>query len=110
MRLSQFVLGFLVIAALALSLLKYRQRRIRLIEFLFWAGLWLLALIAVALPDTTAFVARILGIGRGVDVVIYLSIVLSFYLIFRLFERIDRIEHEITTIVRHLALSEKNPS
>jgi hypothetical protein len=108
MRLSQLVLGMLVGTAFGLSCLKYRQRRIKLTEFLCWSAIWLLAAIAVILPDTTTFIARILDIGRGVDVIIYLSIVLSFYLIFCVYEKIDRLEREITKIVRHLALSERH--
>ena len=107
MRPIQLLLDFFILAALCSSFLKYRQKKIKAVELGFWALLWLAAFLLVSLPDTTAFLARILGIGRGVDLVIYVSGVLTFYLLFRLYEKIDRIEREITEIVRHVALSEE---
>lgn len=106
---SQFVLGALVLAALALTAYRYHRRQMRVLDMLFWASLWTVALVAIVFQDTSAFIAHLLGIGRGVDAVIYLSIVLIFYLIFRLFMRFNQLDNQITTIVRHLALSEREP-
>jgi hypothetical protein len=41
-----------------------------------------------------------------VDVVIYLSVPLGFYLVFRVYEKMDRLDHDLTKIVRYLALRE----
>jgi small membrane protein len=106
---SQFVLGAIVLTALALTAYRYHRRQMKVLDMLFWASLWMVALVAIAFPDMTVFVARLFGIGRGVDAAIYLSIVLVFYLIFRLFMRLGQLDNQITAIVRHLALTEREP-
>lgn len=69
----------------------------------------MLALAGVLEPGLTSYVARRLGIGRGTDVVLYLSIALLFYLIFRLSIALEEIRREITELVRKIALKdEKN--
>jgi len=108
MKPIQIVLDLLVLLALTVTVLKYKQRRIKPLEALLWTYIWLTAVVLITLPDTAAVLARALGIGRGVDVVMYVSIMLGFYLVFRLYEKIDRLEHELTAIVRHLALSDKS--
>jgi hypothetical protein len=110
MRPSQIVLSFFILSAFVLTILKYRRGKIKLLELIFWSLLWLAAVVLIVLPDTMSFLADMLGIGRGVDAVIYLSVILSFYMIFRLYEKMDQIEREITEIVRHLALEEKDRS
>ena len=107
MRPSQILLGALVLGALVATIATYRRRRIRPVVTLLWSAIWLTALAAITVPDATAMLARALGIGRGVDVVIYLSVPLGFYLVFRLYEKIERLNRELTKVVRHLALRER---
>lgn len=72
--------------------------------FFFWAVVWLLALFAVVKPEITTAIANELGIGRGVDAVIYTSIVVLFYLNFRSNVLIENLRHEITKLTREIAL------
>jgi len=106
-RISQVVLGLIVAVACALTLVRYRAGRIRLVSFALWSSVWLAALVAVLVPETTSLVAGWLNIGRGADAVVYLGILLSFYLLFRIYEKLERVERDITAIVRHLALTER---
>ncbi len=62
------------------------------------------ALAGVLAPEFTSYVAQFVGIGRGADVVIYLSIALLFYLIFRISIAIEETRREITELVRKIAL------
>jgi hypothetical protein len=109
MRPSQILLDTLVLLALIATVGKYRERRIRLIEAVLWSSIWLTGLVLITVPDATTVLAHALGIGRGVDVVIYLSIPFGFYLVFRLYEKIDRLNRDLTKVVRHLALSDRTP-
>jgi len=63
----------------------------------------------VALPQATSWLAELVGVGRGVDVAIYLSVVILFYLTFRLFVRLEKIEHNITLLVREMELKDRRP-
>ena len=58
----------------------------------------------IIFPDATSFLAHLLGIGRGADLIIYTSLLISFYLIFRLYLALARLEQAITALVRAIAL------
>jgi hypothetical protein len=88
--------------------LRFRERRISLKEFIFWIIFWLAVLFVVLMPETTSLAANLVGVGRGSDLAVYLSIVLLFYLVFRIFVKLDNIESEITKIVRKEAKEEFN--
>ncbi len=76
-------------------------------EFVEWFLLWLVAAFLIIVPDTASYLAQLVGVGRGSDLVIYLSVVLAFYLLFKIFVRLERHERELTRIVRELALRNK---
>ena len=72
-----------------------------------WLFFWIIAIIAVWVPDFLTKIANILGIGRGADLVLYVSVVAVFYLIFKIYVRLEKIERNITKIVRKDSLEEK---
>ncbi|MBU1854341.1 MAG: DUF2304 domain-containing protein, partial [Nanoarchaeota archaeon] len=45
------------------------------------------------------------GIGRPIDVVIYASIIVLFYLIFRMYVKIESMEQNITKVVREVTIN-----
>ena len=104
MKPIQFFLLSLVLFAVARVIQKYRQRGIQLLEFLIWLLVWLGATFVIVFPDSTNVVAALLGIWRGADLVLYTSLLAIFYLIFRIHLALDRVEQEITEIIRALAL------
>lgn len=104
----QFVLGFFILFALSRVLLQLRNAKLTVGAFLFWSGIFVFALAGVLDPHLTTFVARFFGIGRGSDVVLYLSIALLFYLIFRLSIALEEIRREITELVRKISLEESS--
>lgn len=102
---AQIFLFTLAVLALIVVVRRYRQKKIGLLPFLLWLPLWGGVAVVILFPEITVTVAGVLGIGRGADLVIYLSIVLIFYLIFRVGVRMERMDREITQIVRSLALN-----
>ena len=50
--------------------------------------------------------SSILGIARGADLIVYVSVVLLFYLIFRLYVKMEKIEQDVTKVVRKIAIDE----
>jgi hypothetical protein len=107
MSLIQIVLLILIILAILYFWLRYKTRSIGLKPFLMMLVFWLVAGVLVVLPESTSRLADILGVGRGVDVVFYFSLLLIFYLIFKIFVRIEKIEQNITKIVSKIALEDK---
>ena len=97
------LLGF-ILFALTKVVQKYRQREIQILEFLLWILLWIGTASIITFPDSTSVLAALLGIGRGADLIIYSSLLVVLYLIFRIHLTLDHVEHEITEIVRTIAL------
>jgi hypothetical protein len=108
--LIQYLLIFLVLLMIVRVTRKWKQGLLGLRDLFFWVAFWIAAGIIVVLPEVTNFFARLFGIGRGADLVIYLSIVLIFYIIFQIMVRIEKIERNITKIVREMALGQENLS
>ena len=76
-----------------------------------WMALWIAAAAAIAFPDILVGIAHFLGIGRGADLVLYLSILFSFAAFFVTYLRFRRVDEQLTKIVRHLAIrdAQKGP-
>jgi small membrane protein len=83
---------------------KFKENNLKLSEFIGWLVIWLLVVIVFWLPQTASYFARLFGIGRGVDLAVYVAILMLFYLVFKLYLKIDNQRKEITKIVRQLAL------
>ncbi|PZR26209.1 MAG: DUF2304 domain-containing protein [Citrobacter freundii] len=65
------------------------------------------ALVFVLFPDLTSTLAHRLGVGRGADLVFYLSIVIFWFVILKLYARIRRLESTVTELIRKDALKEE---
>ncbi|MFA7315082.1 MAG: DUF2304 family protein [Candidatus Magasanikbacteria bacterium] len=70
----------------------------------FWIIFWLLLALVVFWPNSTQILAEYIGIGRGVDLVIYLSVACLFYLVFRMNLKIEGLKRDLTEVVRDKAL------
>lgn len=86
---------------------RYIRHDIRGRELVWWSLFWLAVGAAVATPQTTDVVARWVGVARGADLLVYISVLALFYIVFRLLIHIERIERDITILSRTVAL--RNP-
>jgi len=71
------------------------------------ASVWLLALLLILVPSATNRVAEILSIGRGADVILYLSVICFLLSFFYLLHAVESQREQITLLVRRIAL--QNP-
>jgi len=77
-------------------------------EFVFWLFFWLgSGLVVVFIKKMDNLVAELGFSSAGIDVLFYLSILLLFSLVFRLRIRQEKIDREITKIIREIAISNK---
>jgi hypothetical protein len=100
----------LIIIALMLARLYWQKQKnyIGANEFLFWLIFWLLAaLLIIGLKFIDRLVADLGFSGSGIEVLLYLSVAILFYFIFRLRLKMEKIEKDITKIVKHLTLKDK---
>ena len=73
---------------------------------LFWTLFWIVAVLAVLWPDSTTVLANYLGIGRGTDFVVYISLAVMFFVLFRLHVKIESIGRDVTRVVRKKSLDD----
>lgn len=102
----QIMLLVFVLFAASRAVLQFRGGTIRFGALTFWLLIWAVALVAIFYPEETTRLAKILGIGRGVDVVVYASIAILFYLVFRLHVYLENIRTEISRLIREVAIKE----
>ena len=93
-----------VLFAVSRVWLRRGEGAIGILATFFWTTLWLGIGFFVWWPAVSDFVARKFGIGRGVDALVYISVVTLFYGLFRLYVKLEFVEHEVTSLVRKLAL------
>ncbi len=95
-----------VLFAWSRAFLRFKDKAIRPREFIFWTIIWSGVVILTAFRTKLSFIADSFGINRPVDVIIYFSIVLLFYLLFRLYVKIDSLEQSMTKVVRETAIKQ----
>ncbi|PIT95168.1 DUF2304 domain-containing protein [Candidatus Falkowbacteria bacterium CG10_big_fil_rev_8_21_14_0_10_38_22] len=102
----QQIIALIIIAFFLARLLWQKQKKqIAVTEFIFWFLFWLLAASAIIFLKWLDKLVGSLGFsGSGIDTLLYLSIALLFYLIFKLRLKLSKIERDITKIIRHIAL------
>ncbi|KKS44442.1 MAG: hypothetical protein UV05_C0006G0006 [candidate division CPR1 bacterium GW2011_GWA2_42_17] len=100
-----FALLFIT-GALWLTNKQHKAGRMRGTIFFAWCALWLAGAVVVAVPDLASVVAFYLGIGRGVDLVLYGALALGSLFIFSLSARLYKIEKDLSHIVKALALKD----
>lgn len=105
--LIQLLLSLFILFAFIKVIGRFRAKELSLPALFFWLIFWLVVAVVVWQPDWSTQLANRLGVGRGADLVMYLSIALLFYLTFRQTVRLEKMEKNITKIVRELTL--RNP-
>ncbi len=107
MLIIQVVLtGFFFLAALKV-IGRWKKAELSFPPALAWVGFWVIAAIVVLNPNLTARLAERVGIGRGADLVVYSALALAFFVLFLLLVKIERLNRDLTKVVRKLALLEK---
>jgi small membrane protein len=73
------------------------------IVFLFF--LIIVAIVFVLRPELTNKLAHLVGVGRGADLVVYVSILIFWFVTLKLYARLRRVEKMLTDIVRKDAIN-----
>ncbi len=91
------------------TFLRFRKGDITSRELVIWLIFWFLVAVATLVPKKTDIVSQWLGVERGADLLVYLSIIVLFFLVFKIIVKLGKIDRDITEIVRNTALdNERN--
>ena len=96
--------GILIACFLMAAILASIAFRARLIYRLLAVVLFLAATVFIFFPDLTTVIARSLGVGRGTDLLLYVSLIAGIHIVLLLYRRTRELEHKMTELVRAAAI------
>ena len=85
----------------------YQKKKISFYDLVLWEIFWIFVGILVIAPALMSDIAKVFGIGRGVDAIIYVALFLLFYLVFKLSVKIEKVDQNVTQVVKEIALRKK---
>lgn len=103
----KFIIIIFILFVLWRTVLRFKKGDITSRELLIWLVFWVLVAAAAVNPKGTDVIAQWLGVERGADLLVYLSIIVLFFVAFRLIVKQEKIDRDITKIVRNTALKNK---
>jgi len=75
----QVLVVIIAILAILLVFNRFHRKKTSLQTFILWAVLWALLAIFTIIPESSDILANIVGIGRGLDLVLIFGIIGSYY-------------------------------
>lgn len=89
---------------------RWREHVFSYKELVFWTIVWGAAVVLIFTPGKTDFIARSLGVQRGSDAIFAFATVVLFYMVYRVYAKVDKLEKDLTKLVRNIAIrSSKKP-
>lgn len=101
---SQLFIASIVCIVLIRTFLVSRKNKLSGGFVLLWTLLWSSALLVLFNLDRLSQISSRIGIGRGVDLVVYLALILLFWIVFQLALAHKRLERQLTVAIREQAL------
>lgn len=108
MNLFQLISLFALIGFSVNQLLKLKNKPfLKILYGLRWFYVVVIAFVVIADPNISQPIAHVLGIARGADFIIYVSILWLLYKIYSQSQQITSLKEGIEKLVRHIALISK---
>ena len=76
----------------------------RLLDILLLSSMIIGAIVFIIWPDITNTIAKKLRVGRGADLIFYISILIFWFVVLKLYARLRKLEQTVTEIIREDAL------
>ena len=90
---------------LLISFYGYMKFRNSVLDIILIFLILVTGLVFVAFPALTNRIAHAIGVGRGADMIFYLSIVFFSFILLKLYARLRKLEEVINTLVRENSIS-----
>ncbi|CAB4336473.1 MAG: DUF2304 family protein [Actinobacteria bacterium] len=108
MQLAQLALLAVIFCLLWFALHHRSSTEARAFRRIAFLGLSVMIVLAVLFPDMLTFVANLVGIGRGADLVIYLVAIGLLFFSVSVFLKFGDMDRRLTLLGRHIALLEES--
>lgn len=86
---------------------KFKRKEVSIKEFYIWLFFWLSVISATIWFRKTDIIAKFFGVEKGADLAVYISIIVLFYLAFKMVIKFDKMERDITKIIRKIAIDKR---
>lgn len=105
-----YQLAILIISILAIAFItkRFHNDALSVGTYLGWFCIWILVILAGLFPGISVHLARITGLGRGLDALYIIAIIIVFYVLFKLYNKIEDQKRRINDLVSELALQEED--
>ena len=97
--------GVIVILLAVRAAKSYRRRQVSFIAVSFWLAVCACALVCILNPRITVFAARFLGIGRGADLVLYITTLALLGGFYYISLQLRRLSLHVTRLTREICLT-----
>jgi hypothetical protein len=84
----------------------YRRFRTSILDVIVFFSFLAAGLLFIAVPGLTTTMARMLGVGRGADLIFYLAILFFGFVCLKLYERIKKLESLLHQVIRDKAIKD----
>src|SRR5262245_16896992 len=101
-QLVKFILLFLIMGLVFVYFSKVRSQLLDRLVVLFIGGF---GIALVILPNIANWLAHLVGVGRGADLLMYIGLMGIMYLLILIYSRLNALEAKITLLVRDIAIS-----
>jgi len=104
MQLIQIIIIVFALFAYSRAILRFKDKKISISELALWTVVWVSVILAGINTGSISWLSDALGIKRPVDLALYSSVILLFYLTFRIYVKLESLEQDITKVVRNIAI------
>ncbi len=102
----QYIATGIIIVIYGQLVLRVIKDKTSIVKILFWLIFWAGALVLIWLPQGTIdSIGQFFGVEKGLDLVVYMSIIILFYIVLRIYNKVDKLQKNITKLVREIAKS-----
>lgn len=102
----QIVALIISLVAIIIGIRQYKNESFNLLIFLSWDIIWIGVIIITFYPNITTHIAHTFGLGRGLDALYIIYVIFSFYVMFKLYNKIEKQNKRINDLVSKLAIKE----
>lgn len=106
--LFQQIIALVIITLFLIKIIiQKRKSQINKTEFFFWLSFWFISFLAIVFIKEIDILLESAGVSAsGINFIVYLSVLFLFYLIFKLRLSVAKLDRELTSLNRKIAIKE----
>ena len=99
----KILIAIFIAFASSRAYLRFKDRSIGKLNFIFWLIIWLVVLVIVFDPQLSDNISSLFGIQHGTDAAFFFANLILFYLVFRLYVKIENVDRDITRLATNIS-------